>query len=100
MAREPDRWGQSGQEDRFPPGTTMELRPYRAPRPEWDHDHCIFCWAKFMDPTLSGASRRAIESDSEILTAGYTAGPDGGEWVCPGCFDEFSAAFGWTVKSG
>lgn len=100
MSRAPDHWGQSGQEDIFPPGTTMELRPYRGPRPEWDHDHCIFCWGKFMDPTLSDESRQAIESDPEIMTAGYTVGSDGGDWVCPACFDEFSGAFAWSVKNG
>jgi hypothetical protein len=53
-----------------------------------------------MDPTLSDASRRAIENDTEILTAGYSAGLDGEEWVCPSCFDEFAARFGWSSKTG
>jgi hypothetical protein len=95
MSRDPDHWGQTGQEDIFPTGTTLELRPYRAHKATWGHDHCIFCWAKFMDPELSDASRRAVESDSEILTSGYTVGPPGGEWVCPRCFEEFAERFDW-----
>ena len=100
MSPAPDFSGQFDQEKVFPPGTTLELRPYRTPRPEWDHDHCIFCWAKLIDPSLSDASRRMVESDSAILTAGYTSGPDGGEWVCPRCFDEFSERFEWRSKPG
>ena len=99
MSRDPDHWGQSGQEDIFPPGTTLELRPYRTHKASWDHDHCIFCWAKLMDPELSEASRRAVENDPEILTSGYTAGPVGGEWVCPSCFDEFVERFGWKIEA-
>jgi hypothetical protein len=53
-----------------------------------------------MDPELSEASRRAVENDSEIQTSGYTAGPVGGEWVCPRCFDGFAERFGWKAKSG
>jgi hypothetical protein len=100
VQREPDHWGQGGQEKFFPPGTTLELRPYRTHRPDWDHDHCIFCWAKLMDPGLSEASRAAVESDPSILTSGYSTGPAGGEWVCPSCFDEFAERLGWTAASG
>ena len=99
MARDPDHWGQTGQEDVFPPGSQLELRPYESLRDSWDHDHCIFCWAKFLDPGSSEASRIAIESDPEILTSGYTAGPAGGEWVCPSCFEEFADRFSWRSKA-
>jgi hypothetical protein len=53
-----------------------------------------------MDPELSDASRRAVESDAEILTAGFTVGPPGGEWVCPSCFEEFAERFQWQSKTG
>jgi hypothetical protein len=99
MPREPDHWGRTGQEQVFPPGTTLELRRYRPHRPGWDHDHCIFCWAKLMDPDLSQASLRAIEDDQQILTSGYTAGPVGGDWVCPSCFEEFAKQFGWRSEA-
>ena len=95
MPRDPDHWGRTGQEHTFPPGTTLELKPYRTHKASWDHDHCIFCWAKLMDPELSAESRRAVEGNPEILIAGYTVGPPGGEWVCPSCFDEFAERFDW-----
>lgn len=99
MPRNADHWGQLGQEDVFPPCTSLELRPYRTHKPSWDHDHCIFCWAKLMDPELSEASCRAVEHDPEILSSGYTAGPVGGEWVCPGCFEEFAERLGRKSKT-
>lgn len=99
MPRDPGHWGQFGQEDIYPVGTVLERRPYKAPKAAWDHDHCIFCWAKFVDPHLSEASRRAIQGDPEILTSGYTK-ESVGEWVCPSCFDEFAERFGWSKVSG
>jgi len=99
MPRDPDHWGQTGQEEIFPPGTTLELKPYRTHKASWDHDHCIFSWAKLMDPELSNADGRAVERDSEILTSGYTVGSSGGEWVCPRCFEEFAGRFDWQSKA-
>jgi hypothetical protein len=98
MAREPDYWGQDGQDEIFPPGTELELRAYRAPSAEWDHDHCIFCWARFIE--ASGPQAEEIGRDPDSLQVGYTAGPEGGEWVCPSCFDEFADRFAWTTSSG
>ena len=42
-------WRLQGQEQ-YLKGATLVRRLYREPRcnPEWDHDHCEFCWAKFM----------------------------------------------------
>lgn len=97
MSRDPDHWGQHRQAEIFPPGTTLELRRYRAPSPEWGHEHCIFCWAKLVDPELSDEYRQLVERDPEILTSGYTAG-DTDQWVCPSCFEEFAARFEWTAQ--
>ena len=68
-------------------GRTLVRKPYRPPRPDWDHDHCSFCWAKFMEP---GAP--------ETLHEGY-ATEDEACWVCAECFDDFRELFGWAVKS-
>ncbi|MGO9828532.1 MAG: hypothetical protein ACLPJH_00205 [Myxococcaceae bacterium] len=63
-------------------------KSYRKPRPEWDHDHCEFCWAKFMEP-----------GTAETLGEGY-ASPDEYHWVCRPCFDDFREMFGWTSLGG
>ena len=28
----------------------LKWRAWKMPKPTWDHDHCEFCWAKFMEP--------------------------------------------------
>jgi hypothetical protein len=46
-------------QDRYLKGATVKWADYKAPSPEWDHDHCQFCWSKFM------------ESGSDVLTTDY-----------------------------
>ncbi|HEX5173378.1 MAG TPA: hypothetical protein VFV91_04460 [Gaiellaceae bacterium] len=60
-----------------------------------DHDHCAFCWRKFMEDT-----NPLREPDS--LGAGYAAvdrppGEDDYYWVCDECFEDFRDRFGWSV---
>jgi hypothetical protein len=73
-------------------GVRFHLAKYRAYRPGWEHDHCVGCWAKFME---HGSDREPTE------TEGYTTGDDylhGAEyeWVCRTCFSDFRDAMGWT----
>ena len=68
--------------------------PFRAADVKWEHEHCEFCWAKFMDPTYSDEHRQHIAQNPEILTEGYTTDEEGGPsrsdcWICPKCFDDF-----------
>ncbi|MGD9571265.1 MAG: hypothetical protein AB7V62_05225 [Thermoleophilia bacterium] len=103
MGEEPDDWRLTNQEQHLL-GVEPAWREYRARSPQWEHDHCSFCWAKFMDPTFSEVHRRAIEADPEILTAGYATTddhPQGAEyhWVCETCFADFAPRFGWRLAS-
>ena len=76
----------------LPAGTAFRWRDYEAPRPDWDHDHCVFCWAKFVPRTELG--KGWLEQDHHtIYSEGYaTVEPSGSgfEWVCRPCFDDFS----------
>ena len=67
-----------------------------APRREWDHDHCEFCWAKF-----EAAARVADlqPPDPSILTEGYvTVEGDGAlKWICERCFEDFKDEFHWSA---
>jgi hypothetical protein len=56
-----DDWRLQGQE-RYLSNATVYWRPWHQSRPNWDHDPCFFCWAKFMD--------RADVQD--VLREGYT----------------------------
>ena len=125
MADEED-WRLRGQED-YLQGATLIRKHYKAWSDDWEHDHCEFCWAKFMDPNFSPEHKRFIAEDPEVLTEGYavhdrrpdpTSGAllgrvysadgvieqkktsverDGYWWVCPNCVADFSERFEWAV---
>ena len=79
---EQNDWRLTGQEE-FLRGSCLYDRPWQAFGPESDHSHCVFCWAKFS--ALDGT-----------LHEGYVT-QDGRCWICPQCFHDFEALFGWTV---
>ena len=83
MGDERTDWRLMGQE-RFLQGRSLTRRRYTAPRPGWDHDHCEFCQAKFMETRAPG-----------VLDEGYAT--DDARWVCPTCFEDFKQLFAWTV---
>jgi hypothetical protein len=98
---EADDWRLTGQ-DKCLLGVELVRKSYRARSASWEHDHCSFCWAKFMDPNFSAEQRAAIASDPEVLIEGYTttgAHPMGADyyWICPACFDDFAQRFKWRV---
>ncbi|HEY2711223.1 MAG TPA: hypothetical protein VGI60_01815 [Chthoniobacterales bacterium] len=83
---EDDDWRLQGQEKHLM-DVSLVHRPYRryTKNPEWDHDHCAFCWAKFM-----------VEDYPDVLHEGY-ATPDDYHWVCDQCFHDFRERFHWQV---
>jgi hypothetical protein len=85
MPASDDDWRLAGQE-RYLQGATLHRARWTPPRPEWDHDHCEFCWAKFMDAELP-----------EILHEGYTTA-DQSRWVCQSCFEDFKDRFAWRIE--
>lgn len=92
-----DDWrrGQPG----APKGTRFRWREYVAPKPEWNHDHCLFCWAKFVPRSEEGKEWLSRDTHT-IYFAGYaTVEPSGSgfEWVCPSCFDDFAAELDFSV---
>ncbi|HVJ67123.1 MAG TPA: hypothetical protein VM510_04005 [Caulifigura sp.] len=50
MAASDDDWRLQGQEN-YLHGAVLTWAEYRTPSPQWDHDHCEFCGAKFADTT-------------------------------------------------
>jgi hypothetical protein len=67
-------------------GVVLYRRKYVAPSKDWDHDHCMFCWATF---------REKVESP-RILTEGF-ATADGLWWICDTCFNDFRQQFRWIL---
>jgi hypothetical protein len=68
-------------------GVTLVRRSYRqyTKNPNWDHDHCEFCFAEF-----------CLKDHESALQAGY-ATTDDYRWICPVCFEDFKEMFKWQV---
>ncbi|MCU0415008.1 MAG: hypothetical protein MUE91_11515 [Ignavibacteriaceae bacterium] len=84
---EKDDWRLNNQE-KYLVGVTLVRRLYRQNpyNPEWDHDHCEFCLAKFsLDTRIKDA-----------LLSGY-ATTDDYRWICQTCFEDFKEMFKWKV---
>ena len=81
-----DDWRLQGQ-DKYLLDVQLMRSAYSPPRPDWDHDHCEFCWAKFMD--ADGPKNQRV---------GYKT-VEGDLWICDDCFGDFKSRFRWTIKS-
>jgi hypothetical protein len=78
-------WRLQGQE-KYLQGATLSWKRYVKPSAAWDHDHCEFCWEKFME----------AETLEQTVQAGYVTADD--RWICPQCFADFAELFEWTVR--
>jgi hypothetical protein len=96
-----DDWRLRGQE-RFLQGAELVWKHYRPWSATWEHDHCVFCFAKFMDPGFSDGHQHYVDANPDVLTAGYTTtarhrlGAEA-QWICENCFVDFAERFEWTV---
>ncbi|MFZ2269319.1 MAG: hypothetical protein WAV95_17225 [Azonexus sp.] len=68
-------------------GVALVRRSYAAAHEGNDHDHCEFCFSKFMVDGLCGT-----------LSAGY-ATLDGARWICEACYSDFADLFDWRLDS-
>ena len=82
---EKDDWRLTNQEE-YLKGVTLQWKTYSKYRPGWEHDHCEFCFAKFMEP-----------GEEDTLHEGY-ATEDNDHWVCEKCFEDFKDMFKWKVR--
>ena len=104
---EDDDWRLTGQE-KYLHGAKLVRKAYHAQSATSEHEHCEFCWAKFMDPAFSEEHREFIVANPDVLTEGFAVqgrSPGGGLdddfwWVCPGCVADMTERFEWTVVDG
>ncbi len=68
----------------------LQRLTYRAWSPEWDHDHCSACMAKFAEFDGPDLQREGYATCSDFAKGAEY------EWVCVTCFDELKDAMGWT----
>ena len=74
-------------------GVSFVLKPYKAPSPRWDHDHCVACWATLAEPGTAG---REIVHEGYATTADFPRGADY-DWVCVPCFNQFHEVMAWKT---
>lgn len=84
MAAQDDDWRLQGQEA-YLQGVTLRWSDWVLQRPDWDHDHCEFCFAKFTDRDWP-----------DVLHSGYVTS-DRQRWICEKCFNDFAERFQWKV---
>lgn len=77
-------WRLTGQE-KYLKGVTLYWKQYTRRSESWEHDHCEFCWAKFM-----------VEDYPDVLHEGYTT-EDEYRWICKQCFEDFMDIFGLKI---
>ena len=82
--QEENDWRLTGQE-KYLKGVPLWRKRYVRYSESWEHDHCEFCWAKFM-----------VEDYPDVLHEGY-ATEDNYRWICEQCFEDFKDLFGWKV---
>jgi phage terminase large subunit-like protein len=81
-----DDWRLTNQE-LYLQGAALRWSRWIRPRADWDHDHCTFCWTKFME-----------EPDTDVLHFGYTT-TDLSHWICEQCFEDFKNKFHWRAEN-
>lgn len=52
------------------------------------HEHCIFCWHKFMEK---------CDSEEDCSNKGYCT-KDMKYWICEKCFSDFAERFEWKLE--
>jgi hypothetical protein len=99
-------------------GGKLEHRTFTAPTPDWDHEHCVLCQEKFMEPPHEGVLHEGLvygyERSCEMApledrSADYPDVPGGSgtivrgpaqeRWICETCFEDFKPRFGWSAMS-
>ncbi len=75
-------------------GFSWQLKSYREPHPDWDHDHCAACSRKLMQ-----------EADGEADAEGYAVGPEHPqgedyEWLCVDCAQQLAVRMNWNLRGG
>jgi hypothetical protein len=67
-------------------GVTLSRRSWRETRPQWDHDHCELCLAKFGDKRLPDALHDGFTTEDEY------------RWICETCFNDFRGFYDWRLR--
>ena len=67
-------------------GVTVHRRHYFLWRPDWDHDHCEFCFRRF-----ASAERQNFCSEGFFT--------EDKRWICETCYEDFKLMFDWILET-
>jgi len=90
-------------QERYLSGIQFTWKRYQALSGNWEHEHCEFCFKKFLDPAYADWMRQTLASDSkDCAAAGFTnvrhdETPAGRHWICRSCFEDFAPEYRWEV---
>ena len=102
MPAPPDDWRRRGQEN-YLRDARLTWKHYQALSADWEHEHCEFCFQKFLDPNYSPVHADTLrQHPDQQVAAGYTnleddARAPGRWWICEQCFADFRDEFGWVI---
>jgi len=85
-------------------GVTLVMKRYRSWSESWEHEHCSYCTAKFLDRQFSDEHALEVEQNPEVQTTGYVVESSAANdttqadrWICKTCADDFRERFDWTL---
>ena len=87
MTIEKDDWRlEFGKEPTFYSKFKWSRKKWARTRPNWDHDHCEFCWQKISDIDGENIQHEGWTNDEDTY------------WVCKSCFEDFKEMYQWDLK--
>jgi hypothetical protein len=91
-----DDW-RLGRQERYLQPARLCWKRYSRWSDEWDHDHCAFCWARFVALDDPQKGPNDLSEGYAVLSNGHF--PDDYLWICATCYADFRGMFDWEVVS-
>jgi hypothetical protein len=91
-----DDW-RLGRQERYLQPARLCWKRYSRWSDERDHDHCEFCWAKFVAPDDPHQGPDDLNEGYAVLS--NKDFPDDYHWICAACYADFRGMFNWEVVS-
>lgn len=81
-------------------GAVFVWRRWLSQAPDWDHDHCTFCYACICDHREQLPHLRAKHAERGCYRHAFHTDHDGAStWVCRICFKCLRGEAAWTIAS-
>jgi len=88
-------WRLKGPRKKYLEGASLRYKHYEKWDENWDHDHCAFCWAKFMEEQNLNAPPNSLHEG--YATVASEQHRDDYYWICSTCFNDLNEHFKWKL---